>query len=262
MDIKMQSPGKTAIFLSVRDKATRLPGKTMAPIEGKPALLHLIERLKTAAKPEMLVVTTSVNPGDDTVEAVARRCGVACFRGSEDDKLQRYLDAAKAYGVAFAAVVDGDDLFCEPLFIDRIIDAYRTSGEDYIICDGLPTGVTAFGIRIDALEKVVRLKAENDTEVWGGYFTDTGLFRCNLLPVEDRWKRQGVRMTLDYPEDLEFFKAVYSELYRAGEIFTLANVLDLLDGKPEIAAINRGCEAKFQQGMAKARQKIALKGQG
>ena len=250
---------KTAIFLSVRDKATRLPGKTMTDIEGKPALRHLIERLQTATKPDLLVITTSIHPGDDTIEATARACGVACFRGNEDDKLQRYLDAARQYDVSFAAVVDGDDLFCEPLFIDRIIDAYRSSGEDYIICDDVPTGVTAFGIRIDALEKVIRLKAEDDTEVWGGYFTDTGLFRCNLIPAEEQWKRHDVRMTLDYPEDLAFFKAVFAELYRPERVFTFAEILDLLDRKPEIAAINRDCEAKFQQGMEKARQKIKLR---
>ena len=163
----MSDPGrKTAVFLSVRDKATRLPGKVLADICGRPAIVHLIDRLKTARRPDLLVMTTSGHRGDDALADIAAAHGIACFRGSEADKLQRYLDAADKYGVDFIAVVDGDDLFCDVDSIDRIIDDYMSTNADYIICDGLPVGATAFGVRVAALRKVIEIKDEHDTEVW------------------------------------------------------------------------------------------------
>ncbi len=230
---------KTAIFLSVRNKATRLPGKVLLEIRGKPVIEHLINRLKKAQKPDMLVMTTSTNPNDASLAEIAARNQIYCFRGSEDDKLQRYLDAADKYGIAFATVVDGDDLFCDPVCIDRVIGSFVETGADYIICRDLPLGVTPFGIRIEALRRVCELKAQSDTEVWGGYFTQTGLFRTVTLEPEERFRRPELRMTLDYQEDFTFFKAIFDKLYRPGEVFSLDEIIDQLARHPAIPAIHQ-----------------------
>ena len=230
---------KTAIFLSVRDKATRLPGKVLLEIKGKPVIEHLIDRLKKARLPDIIVMTTSMHPDDAHLVAIAERNQIGWFRGSEDDKLQRYLDAADKYGIDFIAVVDGDDIFCDPVYIDRVIEAFLESGADYITCEGLPLGVTSFGVRVEALRNVCRLKAETDTEVWGGYFTETGLFSTLSLEVEERYRRPDLRMTLDYPEDFAFFEAVFEKLWRPGKVFSLDEIIQLLDRHPEIVALNQ-----------------------
>lgn len=246
------SHGETAIFLSVRDKATRLPGKVMKPICGRRAIEHLIDRLKLAHSAGLLVMTTSVNPADDGLAAAATANGISCFRGSEDDKLRRYLDAADKFDVEFCVVVDGDDLFADPICIDRIIAEYRATGADYIICDQLPVGVTSFGVRVAALRRVVELKAESDTEVWGGYFTHTGLFRTRLLEVEPRFRQPKLRMTLDYPEDLAFFTAVFEALYASGKVFGFDEIMRLLEARPDIAQLNAGVQAKYEAGLKRA----------
>lgn len=230
---------KTAIFLSVRDKATRLPGKVLLEIKGKPVIEHLIDRLKKARIPDIIVMTTSTHPDDTRLVEIAERNRIEWFRGSEDDKLQRYLDAADKYAVDFIAVVDGDDIFCDPVFIDRVIEAFLETGADYIICEGLPLGVTSFGVRLEALRKICSLKAETDTEVCRGYFAETGLFNTLSLEVEEQYRRPYLRMTLDYPEDFAFFAAVFEKLYRPGEVFSLNEIIQLLDRHPEIVALNR-----------------------
>jgi spore coat polysaccharide biosynthesis protein SpsF len=238
---------RAAIFLSVRDKATRLPGKVMRPIHGKPAIVHLIDRLQSARAADRLVMTTSVYPGDDGLAALAAANGIECFRGSEEDKLVRYLDAATALGIDFCVVVDGDDLFADPAVIDQIVRAWRADGGDFLVVAPLPLGATGFGVRVEALRRVVALKAERDTEVWGGYFTDTALFDCRRLPPADpALARPELRMTLDYAEDLAFFTAVFDALYRPGSPFTLLQVIDLLNRRPDIVALNREVQARYE----------------
>lgn len=244
--------GKTAIFLSVRDKATRLPGKVMREFHGRRAIEHLIDRLKLSRQADLVVMTTSVNPGDDNLAALAAQNGIEVFRGSEEDKLRRYLDAAAHFGVDFFAVVDGDDLFADATFVDQIIADWRATQADFIIVDKLPVGGTAFGVPTQAMRKVVELKDENDTEVWGGYFTQTGLFNCHFLEPQDPvLAKPQYRMTLDYNEDLEFFVKVFDELY-TGTPIPFRAIIDLLDRRPDIVAINAGVQKKFEEGIKKA----------
>lgn len=243
---------RTAIFLSARDKATRLPGKLFLDVAGRPALEHLIDRLEQAKEPDLLLLTTSTNLGDDTLVELARRRGVPAFRGSEDDKLDRYRGAAKAHGVDFAAVVDGDDLLCAPDYVDRAIQAHRETGADYVTARGLPLGAACFGVAAPALERVCALKAERDTEVWGGYFTDTGLFRAVYVEADPDVRRPEYRMTLDYPEDLAFFRAVLERLGAPGAPASLRDVVALLDAEPGLVAINREATRRYEAHLAKA----------
>jgi spore coat polysaccharide biosynthesis protein SpsF (cytidylyltransferase family) len=243
----------TAVFLSVRDKATRLPGKVVHPICGRPAIEHLIDRVKQAHEPDMVVLTTSTHRGDDGLEAIAKKNGIRCFRGSEDDKLVRYRDAAFAHSVDFFAVVDGDDLFADSVFIDQIVGTWKKERGDYIIVDGLPLGATAFGVDRQALIKVIDRKAEDNTEVWGGYFTNFGGLQCRFLsPENSNFARPEWRMTLDYPEDLAFFCAVFDALYRPGQVFSFDEIVRFLNEHPEVAALNRDSQKKYEENLAKA----------
>ena len=250
----------TAVFLSARNKSTRLKGKELIPIKGRAAIELLIERLKTVTLANLLVLCTSTHPDDNVLCDLARRWGIKVFRGDPEDKLMRYHAAAVRYGVEFAVVVDGDDLLCDPPHIDAIIRAYSETGADFITVAGLPLGCTGFGVSRAALERVCELKAETDTEVWGPYFTETGLFRTLELPVLDpRLQRPDLRMTLDYPEDLRFFVTVFERLYEPGYVFSLREVIDLIEREPWIGEINRGVQARYESNLRKSAP-VRLKG--
>jgi spore coat polysaccharide biosynthesis protein SpsF len=241
----------SAIFLSVRNKATRLPGKVLLDLEGATVTERLIERLKGAREADGIVVTTSIHPDDASLLEVARRCGVGAFRGSEDDKLDRYLQAAREFGVELVAVVDGDDPFSDPGYIDRLLVELRESNVDFATVADLPVGVAANAIRVSALEKVCAIKTEADTEVWAGYFTQTGLFKTRILKADPPHRAPHLRMTLDYPEDYDFFRAVYRELHRPGRVFSLDEILELLRRRPEIGEINRGATARYEANLGR-----------
>ena len=89
----------------------------------------------------------------------------------------RYLNAAKKYDLDFIIITEGDNVFFEPDIIDEVIRIHQRTGADYVTCKGLPLGTAPHGMKIEALQKVCELKAQSDTEVWGPYFTDSGLFK-------------------------------------------------------------------------------------
>ena len=242
----------SAIFLSVREKATRLPKKVLLNIKGKSVTQHLIDRLKIAWKPDLIVLCTSTNPNDTILAEFAPKNGILYFRGSEDDKLDRYLQAAKKFGVDFMVVVDGDDIFCDPIYIDKGIETFEVTNADYITTRDLPLGAASFGVKTKALEKVWTIKAESDTEVWGGYFTETGLFHVEYIPVEPELCHPEIRLTLDYPEDFVLIQEIFERLYVPGEMFSLKQIVKLLLDNPQLMRINQRAHEIYVENLSKS----------
>jgi len=248
---------KTAAFITVRMKSTRLPKKALLKIKGRTTIEHLIDRVKSAKLLDMVVLCTSTHPDDKVLADIAEENGIKAFRGSPEDKLDRYLQAAKKYGIEFILNVDGDDILCDPKLIDRTIEHFKKTGADCIVWKGVPLGGAPTGIKVKALEKVCQIKDEKDTEVWGGYFLDSGLFNVEYLKP-DGPKHPEFRLTLDYPEDFEFFTAVFEKLYVPGKIIPLDEVVSLLEKNPHIVKINKRAQEKYLETLKK-HTKIKLK---
>ncbi len=243
---------KSAIFITVRMKSTRLPDKALLEIKGKPVIEHLIDRLKLAKLPDLIVLCTSTHPDDAVLVDVARNNSIEYFRGSEDDKLDRYLNAAQQYSVDFIVVTEGDNIFYEPEIIDEIVESYLSTKADYISCLELPVGTAPHGIKVEALKKVCQIKSETDTEVWAGYFTDTGLFKVNYREVEEELKHPEMRLTLDYPEDYELFQEIFERLYLQGKVFSLRDIITLLKNTPQLLYLNQNAQAAYLKHLKKS----------
>ncbi len=251
-----------AVFIPIRLGSSRLPKKPLIEIKGKPLIEHLIERVKTAKLPNEIVLCTTTKPEDSVFIGIARKCNVKCFRGSEKDILDRFLNAAIEYKVDFIVNVDGDDIFCDPELIDNTVEVFLKEGSSFIKWNELPLGSSPIGIKIEALKKVHEMKDENDTETgWGMYFTETGLFDVkNIEPADEELRHPEIRMTLDYPEDLRFVKEIFNRLYTPERVFTLRDILRLIKKEPGLAEINKGVQDKYWKRLRK-RAKIRLKGE-
>lgn len=243
---------RSAIFLSARNKSTRLKAKELLDVKGRTVIELLIERLLTCQEPDELILCTATHPDDQVLVDLAERSGIKAFKGSEDDKLDRYLQAARAFGITCVAVVDGDDLLVDPPYVDETLRTLKRTGADYVICRGLPLGAASFGLNVNALAKVCELKTETDTEVWGSYFTQTGRFNCVYVDVDPMVRRPEIRMTLDYEEDYRFFLAIYDALYKEGKVFGLCEIIPLLDRYPELLQINAGVQELYEQNLKKS----------
>jgi len=252
---------KSAIFIAVRMKSTRLPKKALLEIKGKPVMDHLIDRLKTARLPALIVLCTSTHPDDAILMDVAKRNKIEGFRGSEDDKLERFLAAALKYKVDLIVAVDGDDILCDPIYIDKTIETLIKTKADLVTCDELPLGTACNGIKFEALKKVCEIKSQSDTEVWRAYFTDTGLFKVVFLKPDDaEFIRPDIRLTLDYPEDYELFKQIFEKLYVPGKVFSLKKVVTLFNSNPHMMDITKNVHQQYLKGIQSKVEKVRWKG--
>lgn len=236
---------KTAIFVIARLKSTRLPRKVLKPIQGRPMICHLLDRLRLAQRPEQIILCTSTVAQDDPLEELAREEGIACFRGDPDDVLLRKAKCAEKYGVDTIISCTADNPFVDPEYIDLLADFHHLHGNDFSKVEGLPWGVFSYALSAPAVLRACEIKALADTEVWGGYFTQTGLFRWSALQVEDasvRWPE--LRLTVDTPEDFELASMIFQELYEPGRIFSLQEITALCRCRPDLVAINSGVQQK------------------
>lgn len=227
-----------AILITARLKSSRLPQKVIRPILGRPMICHMIDRLKLAKNPEKIIICTSPLPQDDPLVEIAHQESVFCFRGHPDDVLVRLRDAAECFDVDTVINCTADNPFVDPEYIDRLLDSHLQNQYDYSRCDGLPLGVFAWALSRSAMVRACEIKAETDTEVWGGYFTDTGLFSWGLVPVDSEVRWPDLRLTVDTPEDFSFVSKIFEELYVPGEVFPLQAIISLCRARPDLVAIN------------------------
>jgi spore coat polysaccharide biosynthesis protein SpsF len=238
---------KTAFLITVRLKSTRLPGKALLDLNGRPVLAHLISRLRNARRIDHIVISTSTDPQDDPLVAFAEREGVACFRGDPEDVIVRLAGAGRSVNADYLLNITADCPLVDPVYADRIVERYERKPADLIRTLDLPHGAFSYGIAPAALERVIAIKGGSRTEVWGRYFTDTDLFSVVDLPVEPRHHRPDVRLTLDYPEDLEVLRRALAATAPAGGDPPLDAVLAFLDAHPEVAALNRDCADRYRR---------------
>ena len=116
--------------------STRLPGKVLMPVAGRPLLWHVIHRLKKSRRLDQIVIATSSNPLDDAIVAFAEKQGVAVVRGPEDDVLARFALAAEATDADMILRVSSDSPFLDADFIDHLLDALIAGGGDTVTMDG------------------------------------------------------------------------------------------------------------------------------
>ena len=232
---------KTAFLITARLKSSRLPKKIILDVVGKPLLIHMLDRIKQASHIDKIIICTSTNSQDDMIAEIAVKEGVSCYRGSEDDVLVRLYEAAQEYKVEYFVNITADCPTVDPFFIDNLVSEYQKTKADLIMYRKLPAGQRPYLINVDALKKVCEIKNETETEVWGDYFIKSGLFHIYDIEVDGKYRHPELRTSLDYPEDYEFIKKVFEELYKPQEIFSLLDIIELVRKKPELLSINSHC---------------------
>jgi spore coat polysaccharide biosynthesis protein SpsF len=231
---------KCAIFITVRSDSSRLPNKALLPILGKPTIEMVMLRARLVENADAVIVCTTERPIDSSIVNIAERCGVLNYRGSLDDKLDRWLGAARKFGIDCFATMDGDDLLCDPELMAMGIEQLKLGNVDFIEApQDLICGSFTYGIRASALEKVCNIKDTADTEMMWVYFKDTGLFDVATLSVSDPvYYAPDIRMTLDYEEDFAFFKAIFEHFNCVNNDVPLKQIVPYLKAHPEITQMN------------------------
>jgi len=241
--------------IQARVGSTRLPGKVLLPLGGRPALERMLARVAHAEHLDEIVVATTRLAADDSIRRLAAACGVACISGDPYDLVDRHLLAARATGADAIVKIPSDCPLIDPAVIDEIVGFFRANSERYAYVSNLhpatwPDGNDVEVIRLDALEATAReAKRPFEREHTTPFIWDQPE-RFALANV--RWSTgqdlsATVRLTLDYQEDYQLISAVFEALHRAGSAdaagafvppFTVEAIVDHLDRHPEVRALN------------------------
>lgn len=228
--------------------SSRLPGKTLADLAGRPSLWHIVQRLRRVDALAGVVVATTDRPEDDAIRACARDAGVPCHSGSSEDVLARTLDAARSVGARTIVQITGDCPLVDPGVVAEAVAIYRNELPDYVanVIGELtfPNGLDVEVFATDLLAQVEQITHEprHREHVSLYIYEHPERFRLRRLAADGRRRRPELRLTLDTAEDLQLIRAIYEELWPAQPGFRYDDVLDLLDRRPALAAINAHVE--------------------
>jgi len=229
-----------AIFISVRTGSTRLPKKALKKIGGKTTIEHLISRVKKSKQADIIVLCTTEFSEDDELCEIATRNNIEFFRGSSPDKLKRWLGAAKRYNVDFLVNADGDDIFFDSGLADICFSQHSHNLEKTDFIDGRGLYNDVYGIKTTALEEVCNTKSDTDTEFIRPHFVSEsyGFNVEKVRNVPEMYEKKNIRMTLDYEEDLDFFKTVIEHFQDIESEMAFENILKFLESNPSVVDIN------------------------
>lgn len=231
-------------IIQARTGSTRLPGKVLLPILGKPMFTHMLERVKRAKKLDAIVVATTDKPEDDAVAKLARECGVGVCRGSEQDVLDRYYQAAKGASADIVVRLTGDCPLMDPAVIDRVITHFQEARGALEYCgtprnypEGLDTEIFSFAALEDAArESILPSEREHVTPYIRNH---PGRFKSESWQ-EEAGDNSSMHWSVDTQADFNFVTKVFERLYPANQSFSKDDVLVLLREHPELLELNKG----------------------
>ena len=242
----MELNPKIVAIVQARMGSTRLPGKILKSIHGKPMLWHIVNRLGNVREIDEVVIATSDIPADDPVHKMAENYDIVCFRGSETDVLKRFHDAAKIAKAEYIIRITGDCPLVDPPTISSLIKLYFSEKYDFfgMACGaGVPNkkNINRFPDGLDAEIFSFKILYEANNEA------NTNLQRAHVTPVIWQHKNRFIsgslypenfdysqhRWTVDNEEDFHFIKWVYDMLYSQKNDFNMNDILGLMNKHPD-----------------------------
>lgn len=235
------------IILQARTGSTRMPEKVILPFfEGKSILDLLIEKVKKLGIPAVLA--TTVNPSDDRICDLATRHDFLVFRGSENDVLDRFIQAAKKFGFNKIIRICADNPFLDLAGMKTLIETFEKSDVDYLsfqLTGNKPSILTHFGfwteaVRLIALEKAQQLTNEKlyHEHVTNFIYGNPQLFDVQFIQADPLvFSRTDIRMTLDTPEDFQVQQQIFATISKENPNFGIPEIVNWLDQHPEILEV-------------------------
>jgi glutamate-1-semialdehyde 2,1-aminomutase/spore coat polysaccharide biosynthesis protein SpsF len=225
-------------IIQARMASTRLPGKVLADVAGAPMLVRVVERVARASRVDRVVVATSRSAADDPVADLCASRGVACFRGDEQDVLDRFYRAAAEHAASVVVRITADCPLIDPEIIDRVVDTHLRERADYtsnVDRRTYPDGLDVETMSFAALERAWRdARLPSEREHVTPFLRTSPLF--TRASVESDVDLSHRRWTVDSALDLQFVCAVYTLLADRPR-FVLSDVIDVLRHKPETLAM-------------------------
>lgn len=246
---------KDVAIVTVRNSSSRLPNKAIMKIKGTLRSIDIVvERAKKTGLP--VIITTSTATTDDIFVDIARQHNVHIFRGSLVNKIKRWHDCFNEFGIENALIVDGDDLSHNYDIGSRAMSKLKSDQFDVIASpQDIVTGFFTYAMNRNAIVKLYNVapSEEINTDVITRYIEKAGL-NISELELKDYERKKNIRLTLDYEEDLAFFRKLYEniDILESGK-----GIIDYLDKNNSISEINFHRQKDFLKNQAKFNESVS-----
>ena len=244
---KLKTSPKIVTVIQARTGSSRLPGKVMLPLASKPLILRMYERVSYSRYAGKIIIAITEDESDNQLFKLCKQNNLNVFRGNSLDLIDRHYKAAKENNAEVVIKIPSDCPLIDPEIIDKVILYYINNKEKYDFVSNLhpasyPDGNDVEVMSFKSLENAwINAKKDFEREHTTPYIWENpDKFRIGNVVWETGLDYSMThRFTIDYKEDYEFIKRVYDELYEENCKFSLNNILELLEKKPEIKKINQ-----------------------
>lgn len=247
----MISSPNYGIVIQARMSSSRLPGKVLKDIDGKPMLQRQIERLKNNLT-YPVVVATSNDSSDNEIEILCKKINTKIYRGSLNNVVSRFIDCSKEMGFSHIIRVGGDDPLIDPQCCLELIRLNYQSNVDFIFAsnsDGWPYGCAAEMISVDALKNI--MNRTNDPlyleHTIPYIFDHPNSFKIIRASAPKEYQNKSLTLSVDYKEDFLLVETVFKRLIANNEFFSMQDIIDLFNTNPELREINKGLHSGFDR---------------
>lgn len=236
-------------FIQARMGSTRLPGKVLMEVEGRPLLDYLVERVAQAKEIAKIVILTTSKNSDDPIAHFCQEKKLPYFRGSEEDVLERYYQAAVLRKPEGIVRITADCPLIDPEVIDQVVQVFRKGSPPFdYVSNGLertfPRGLDVEVFTYQALEKAyLEAKLPEEREHVTPYFyRHPELFHIGKVSLSPSQAQH--RWTVDTPEDFDLIRLIIEHLYPQNCRFRLKDMLELISRHPDWSKLNAHIEQK------------------
>jgi len=242
---------KIIACIASRMESTRLKQKSLADINGYPMTQWLIERLKTCANLDDIILCTPNNDANEILRDKAENdWGIHAHAGPLEDVLMNYIEATEKLNGTHFIRVTGDNIFTDPQYLDAMIEKHLESDADYSRVEGLPLGVTAECMELEYAKRVhasIKDPADSGYTVLFSFMPD--LYDCVVLDCKDLHHRPNYTLTVDTQADLDQVQAIIDAYPHEKWGPNLTQIIDWMDDHPdERLEMNDNTQVKMPKG--------------
>jgi len=237
---------KIKIFAAVQIRlgSQRLPNKALADLGGKTVLERIVQRIQYCRELDGVMVCTSDESKDTPLQDIARKIDVPCYRGSEKNLIQRFLGSIDMVGAGAIVRITGDCPLVDFQLIDRMVKIFKDKTNDLDAVTNIFPPTFPDGLDIEIFKKNTFLRLDKDIvdplhREWFTMYLYQHQDAYRIINIKSEINYSSMRWTLDYPEDLNFIRNIYSHFKEKDENFTMDQILEFLKDNPEIIKINQ-----------------------
>ncbi|PEK99089.1 cytidylyltransferase domain-containing protein [Bacillus sp. AFS017336] len=239
---------KVVAIIQARMGSTRLPGKVLLKVLNKPLLAYQIERVKRAKLIDEIVVATTTNEIDQKIVDFCEFMSISYYRGSEDDVLSRYFEAASLYNADLIVRITSDCPLIDPAIIDTVINEFKLNMDHIDYASNTVQRSFPIGMDIEVMSFSL-IKTINQLQLPKSYREHVTPFiyrshKYSIKQIVQNVNKSHIRLTVDTPEDFKLISTIIEEIYPTNPFFTLLDLYDLFDRKPELLTINHHIKQK------------------